>query len=292
MRSLLSPELMRVLDRLSLGAPQDASGAHKGEYRSQSRGTSLEFSDYREYEPGDDYRYIDWNIYSRLDRLFVKVFTEERNRRLLLLVDCSDSMRIGDPPKELYARQLAAALGYVALRRGDEVRQADVSTRLDWRTPWWRGRHRLPAFLRRLAQGETGGPTDLVSALHTLGAEPSSRGRIAVLISDLFDRNWDAALSTLSRWRGTSVLVHLLAPVDWLFHQRGELELRDTESGERLVVSVDDEAARLYAEAARDWMQEVRDRCHRLGITCYQLDTSYPLRQLHVTTFREGGLLH
>lgn len=291
MAPLLPPELMHALDRLSLGAPKDASGAYKGEYRSQSRGTSLEFSDYREYEPGDDYRYIDWNIYSRLDRLYVKIFNEERNRGLLLLLDRSDSMRMGDPPKELYARQLAAALGYVALRRGDELRQAEVSTRLEWRAPWWRGRHRLHPFMRRLAQLKTGGATQLSSALSMLGAERSTRGRVLVLISDLFDRDWEAALGVFARWRGTKVLVHLLAPFDWHVHERGELELRDVENGDRLVVTVDDEAARTYARVAKEWMRKVRERCSRLGITCYQLDTTYPLHRLLLSTFREGGLL-
>lgn len=291
MPSLLSPELVRALSRLRLFASSAVQGYHRGESRSLSRGTSVEFSDYREYEPGDDYRYIDWNIYARLDRLFVKVFTEERNRSLLLLRDVTDSMRLGDPPKELYARQLAAALGYVALWRGDEVRHAEVSTRLEWRSAWWRGRHRIHLLMEQLDRGSTRGRTGLREALRALSGERQGQGRVAVLISDLLDPGWESALAALARWRGSSVLVHLLAPSDWEPAERGELELIDAETGERLVVSVDDEAAGTYASVARAWMQEVRERCAQLGIACYQLDTSYPLEQLLLSNFREGGLL-
>lgn len=291
MPSLLSPELVRALSRLRLRAPTAVQGYHKGESRSLSRGSSVEFSDYREYEPGDDYRYIDWNIYARLDRLFVKVFTEERNRSLLLLRDTTDSMRLGDPPKELYARRLAAALGYVALWRGDEVKHAQVSTRLEWRSSWWRGRHRIRPLMEQLEQGGTQGLTSLRDALKSLSSERQGQGRVAVLISDLLDPHWESALSTLARWRGSAVLVHLLAPSDWEPAERGELELIDAETGRRLVVSVDDEAAGMYASVARSWMQEVRERCAQLGIACYQLDTSYPLEQLLLFNFREGGLL-
>lgn len=291
MSTLLSPELIRALSRLSLRAPTAVQGYHRGESRSLSRGSSVEFSDYREYEPGDDYRYIDWNIYTRLDRLFVKVFTEERNRSLLLLRDTSASMQIGDPPKELYARQLAAALGYVALWRGDEVKHAEVTTQLTWRSSWWRGRHRVRLLMDQLEREQTGGPTRLKDALRPLSMERQGRGRVAVLISDLLDSDWESALATLSRWRGSAVLVHLLAPADWNPPERGELELVDAESGHRLVVSVDDEAAGIFSDVARGWMQDVRDCCNRLGIACYQLDTSYPLEQLLISNFREGGLL-
>lgn len=291
MSSLLSPELVRALSRLRLRAPTAVQTFHQGESRSLSPGSSVEFSDYREYEPGDDYRYIDWNIYARLDRLFVKIFTEERNRSLLLLRDTSESMAIGDPPKELYARQLAAALGYVALWRGDEVRHAEVTTKLRWRSSWWRGRHRVRLLMEQLGGSVTHGETALGDALKALAPERQGQGRIAVLISDLLDPHWENALATLSRWRGSSVLVHLLAPSDWNPAERGELELVDAESGRRLVVSVDDEAAGIYTGVARRWMHEVRERCAQLGITCFQVDTSFPLEQLLLSNFREGGLL-
>lgn len=291
MASLLHPEFIRALSRLSLRAPTAVQGHHRGESRSLNRGSSVEFRDYREYEPGDDYRYIDWNIYTRLDRLFVKVFTEERNRGLVVLLDTSESMQIGEPPKELYARRLAAALGYIALWRGDEVKQAAVTTALNWQSPWWRGRHRIRTLLEQLGKMQSGGPTHLERALRTLSLERQGRGRIAVLVSDLLDPGWETALATLARWRGSAVLVHVLAPADWDPKERGQLELVDSESAQRLVVSVDDEAAQIYAREARRWMRDVRERCAKLGIACYQVDTSFPLEQLLLSNFREGGLL-
>ena len=290
MPPLLSPELIRALSRLRLDAPVKTAGAHAGENRSQAPGSSVEFHDYREYEPGDDYRHIDWNIYSRLDRLFVKVFTEERNRRLVLLIDHSSSMRVGDPPKVEYARQVAAALGYVALRRGDHVRQAELSTRLSWRTPWLRGRHRLLPLFHTLARTEARGRTALASALRGLSSKDVHHA-VAVLISDLLDPSWEEALAALSRLRATPVLVHLLAPEDWAPSSRGALELVDAETGDRLAVTLDEAAARAFIDTAQRWLLQVRERCAKLGIACYQLDTSYPLDALLLKAFREGGLL-
>lgn len=288
--TLLSPELIRALSRLRLDAPLRATATYKGESRSRSRGTSVEFQDYREYEPGDDYRHIDWSIYNRLDRLFVKVFTEERNRSLVVLVDTSASMRIGAPSKETYARQLAAALSYVALWRGDEARYAEVTTRIAWRTPWMRGRHRLRQLFAGLGNSASSGTTGLSEALRTLSRK-EGQSRIAVLISDLLDASWEEALAALGRFSGSPVLVHVLAPEDWAPQDRGALELIDTETGERHAVRLDDEAAHVYTGIAREWMRGVRERCSRLGIACYQLDTSYPLEELLLTSFREGGLL-
>ena len=290
MSSLLSPELIRILSRLRLDAPPRTTGSYKGESRSSSRGASVEFQDYREYEPGDDYRHIDWSIYNRLDRLFVKMFAEERNRGLLLLLDASASMQLGSPSKADYARRLAAALGYVALWRGDEVRQAEVTTRLSWRTPWLRGRQRLRPFLGQLEETATRGLTALADALRTLPPR-QGQGRVIVLISDLLDPSWEAALTALSRSRGTPVLLHLLAPEDWAPLDRGAFELVDAETGERLAVTLDDEAVRVYMETVQRWMQEVRERCSKLGIACYQLDTSYSLEELLLADLREGGLL-
>src|ERR1700755_2245291 len=119
---LLSPELLAQLERLELVSRKIFRGRIKGERRSLRKGQSVEFADFRPYVPGDDLRFVDWNTYARLDRLFLKLFLEEEDLHFYTLIDASRSMQFGTPTKFDYARQLAAALGYIALVRGDRVR--------------------------------------------------------------------------------------------------------------------------------------------------------------------------
>src|SRR5271165_1680705 len=118
---LLTPELLRRLEQFQLLAARRAKSSAKGERRSRARGQSVEFADYRSYVAGDDFRYLDWNLYGRLDRLFLKLYEEERELPVRIFLDASESMTFGTPPKFDFARQVAAALGYVALCGFDRV---------------------------------------------------------------------------------------------------------------------------------------------------------------------------
>src|SRR5512138_364268 len=119
--SLLSPELLRQLEQYQLLAARRAKTAAKGERRSRARGQSVEFADYRNYVHGDDFRYLDWNLYGRLERLFLKLYEEERELPVKIFLDASESMNFGDPRKFDFCRQVAAAVGYVALCGFDRV---------------------------------------------------------------------------------------------------------------------------------------------------------------------------
>src|SRR5947207_10718696 len=121
MSSLLTPELLRRLEQFQLLAQRRAKSSLKGERRSKARGQSVEFADYRNYVAGDDFRYLDWNLYGRLDRLFLKLYEEERELLVTIFLDASESMTFGEPRKFDFARQIAAALGYVALCGFDRV---------------------------------------------------------------------------------------------------------------------------------------------------------------------------
>src|ERR1700751_801177 len=119
--SLLTPELLRRLEQFQLLAARRAKSAPRGERRSRARGQSVEFADYRSYVPGDDFRYLDWNLYGRLERLFLKLYEEERELPIRIFLDASESMAFGEPRKFDFARQVAAAMGYVALCGFDRV---------------------------------------------------------------------------------------------------------------------------------------------------------------------------
>src|SRR6516162_6522012 len=118
---LLTPELLRRLEQFQLLAARRAKSSAKGERRSRARGQSVEFADYRTYVHGDDFRYLDWNLYGRLERLFLKLYEEERELPVRIFLDASESMTFGTPRKFDFARQVAAAVGYVALCGFDRV---------------------------------------------------------------------------------------------------------------------------------------------------------------------------
>ena len=120
--SLLSPQLLQQLERLELVSRKVFRGRLKGERRSRRKGQSVEFADFRNYVPGDDLRFIDWNLYARLDRLFLKLFLEEEDLHFYALVDVSTSMEFGSPSKLHFAKQLAASLGFIGLCRADRVK--------------------------------------------------------------------------------------------------------------------------------------------------------------------------
>src|SRR5882672_2384298 len=119
--ALLTPELLRRLEQFQLLAARRAKSSAKGERRSRARGQSVEFADYRSYVHGDDFRYLDWNLYGRLDKLFLKLYEEERELPVRIFLDASESMTFGEPRKFDFARQVAAAIGYVALCGFDRV---------------------------------------------------------------------------------------------------------------------------------------------------------------------------
>src|SRR5210317_166070 len=138
---LLSPELLAKLERMELVSRKIFRGRMKGERRSKRKGQSVEFADFRNYVQGDDLRFIDWNLYARLDKLFLKLFLEEEDLHFYTLIDASSSMDFGDPNKLFYARQLAAALGFVGLCRADRVKIETLGTTHRRPGPVLRGRH-------------------------------------------------------------------------------------------------------------------------------------------------------
>src|ERR1700679_575648 len=140
---LLTPQFMARLDQLDVMSRKLLTGKMKGERRSKRRGQSVEFADYRNYVIGDDLRFIDWNIYARLDRLFLKLFLEEEDLSLYVLVDVSKSCDFGEPNKAQYVKQVAAALGYVGLVNYNRVHIVAVADGVGAETGALRARRRV-----------------------------------------------------------------------------------------------------------------------------------------------------
>jgi len=289
---LLDPAFLQRLEALSLVSRRRVRGRQRGERRSLVRGRGIEFDDYRAYEPGDDYRYIDWNIASRLDRFFVKLFSEEEDLDVRLLVDSSRSMAAGAPvSKLLLAKRLAAAIGYIGLVNLDRVEVGVFSSAPGPRLTRLRGRGRAFDLLRFLDGIAAGGETDLGLALRrTLDASP--RRGLLVVISDLLDpHGYEDGLLRARHYRVQMFVIHVLADDELAPRLSGELRLVDAETGRAVEVTVDADALRAYAAARDAYLDGVQRFCFRYGIDYLRTTTSVPADDLVLRYLRQGGLV-
>lgn len=288
---LLDETFLRRLERLNLLARRATRTGVVGEHRSHRRAASLEFADYRHYVVGDDLRRIDWNVYGRLDNLFLKLTEAKEDIALHLLLDCSQSMNWGQPRKLLYARQLVAALGYLALSRFDAITVATFSDGLHERFPLTRGKGQALALLSFLNDVQVGGTTDLDAAMATYCAG-TLRGGVAVVVSDLLTPGGqEAGVQRLLRAGLEVTVVHLLHAHELHPELSGELELLDVETGEIVEITVGQEAIRSYEERVAAWCRSLKESFAAHGVTYVQVDTSIPLESLVLQHLRQRRLV-
>src|SRR5919201_1409704 len=186
-KPLLEPQFLARLEQLELVSRKIFLGRMKGERRSKRKGQSVEFADYRNYVIGDDLRFLDWNLYARLDRLFIRLFMEEEDLHFSILIDNSLSMDFGSPSKLRYAKQVAAALGFIGLANMDRVVIEAFNDRLVQSMPVARGRRSLWRMMDFVQKIEPAGPSDLKKALRSFSLKCSGKG-IVILLSDLMDK--------------------------------------------------------------------------------------------------------
>jgi uncharacterized protein (DUF58 family) len=247
---------LRQLERLMLVTRKAVHGGMKGVRRSVKRGQSVEFTDYRDYSLGDDLRSLDWNLYARLERLFIKLFIEEEDVNVHILLDGSASMDGGVPDKLLFGKRAAAALAYVGLASYDRVSMAVLQGRAARRFSPVRGTGQIFRVLADLSAVKPhNGPTDLASAARHYAAQITQRGPL-ILISDLFDENAERAISELAGTRCDVAILHTLSSDELDPPLEGDLRLVDRETGNGVnitadVVTLDAYRARLSAWQAR-----------------------------------------
>jgi len=285
-QEFFSSEFLAQLERLSLLSRRVFRGRVKGERRSPRRGSSVEFFDYRAYGVGDDLRYVDWNIYARLDRLHVKLFVDEEDLCLHLLVDASASMDFGAPTKLAYAARLAAALGFVGLVNLERVGVGILRERVAEGWPPTRGRGQVPALLDFLAAVRPGGPTGLSGGLANYAMRAREPG-LAVVISDLLDpAGFEAGVRALLERRFDVHLVHVLAPEELDPDLSGDLRLLDSETGEARDLSVDGEAIRGYRERLRTFLERVEAFCRTTEIGYHRVTSDTPVEEFVLSQLR------
>jgi uncharacterized protein (DUF58 family) len=294
--ALLTPAFIRQLERLDVLSRKVLAGKLQGERRSKKRGRSVEFADYRPYVEGDDLRFIDWNLFARLDRLFLRLFMEEEDLALNVLVDVSASMDYGEPGKLRYARQLAAALGYIGLTHYNRVTLASFADTVTGQLPNLRGRRPVPQmldFLEKL-QAQTGVAGDLPAACKRFVLQHRARG-IVVIISDFLEKgDLSEALRYFAGDRFDVYAIQVLAPqeIDPAAGQIiGDLRLRDVEDNDIAEVTVTAALLNRYKANLEAWCHHVRDQCLKRGIAHMISDTSVPFETLVLRYLRERGLV-
>src|SRR5688572_19707445 len=229
---LLDQQLLARITRLDIATRKLLQGRQKGEKRSKKRGRSVEFADHRPYAAGDDLRFLDWNVYARLDRLMIKLFLEEEDQHVYVLVDASASMDYGRPNKLRYALRAAAALGYIGLVNMNRVGVGVFSSQLDRTLRPERGRRNLRKLLKFLEDTRPGGRTDLGAACKRFALEHPRRG-VMVIISDFLDRHgYEDAVRYFIARRMDVFCLQVLAPQELEPPLAGDLKLTDVEDGE------------------------------------------------------------
>lgn len=290
-KPLLPPELLAQLERMELVSRKIFRGRMKGERRSKRKGQSVEFADYRNYVAGDDLRFIDWNLYARLDKLFLKLFLEEEDLHFYSLIDVSPSMTFGDPTKLYYAKQLAGALGYIGLCRSDRVKIEPIGSRQALSAPVLRGRGSLWRMVDYLESIESDATSTLEAGLKSFALRNSGKG-ILVLITDLMEKSgYESALRYLVAQNLDVYVIHLLSQAEIDPDMTGDLKLVDSEDGDIAEISVSQRMLDKYKSTLAQFISGARDFCAKRNIVYMMTSTDRPVDRLVSRYLRQRGLV-
>ena len=288
---LLSPELLAQLERLELVSRKIFRGRIKGERRSLRKGQSVEFADFRGYVPGDDLRFVDWNTYARLDKLFLKLFLEEEDLHFYALIDASESMNFGTPTKFEFAKRLAAALGFIGLIRSDRVKIETLGQPASQPGLTLRGRQSVWRLLDHLDGIQSGQTLSLSAGINNFCVRNSGRG-IVVLISDLLDKNgYEEGLRYLMAQRMDPYIVHVLSAEEVDPEIKGDLRLIDCEDANETEISVSVPLLKRYKQTLAAFVSGVQEYCTRRGMGYLLARSNQSVDQLVTGYLRERGLI-
>ncbi|MCC9603470.1 DUF58 domain-containing protein [Stieleria sp. JC731] len=287
---LLSPQLLAKLERLELVSRKVFRGRMKGERRSKRKGQSVEFADFRNYVPGDDLRLIDWNLYARLDQLFLKLYQEEEDLHVYALVDCSESMNFGSPTKLHVAKQMAAALGYIGLCRADRV-SVQAMGEQGRRAPVLRGRTGLWQMLQYLESIDSGDNVSLLEGVRDFSLRNSGTG-VVVLLTDLMDKNgFESALRLLIGRRMDVYIMHVLSPEEIDPPIRGDRRLIDIEDGDQTEITVNAYVLERYKQTLQSFLSSIKTFCARRSIAYIPVRTDQAVDDVMTKYLRQRGVV-
>ena len=285
---------LRKLEALTIVAKKTRDGDGRAERRSRRVGPGIEFADHRDYAPGDDVRALDWNLYARLDRPYVRLREEDEDLTVALFVDGSASMGLGTPPKLELALRIAAALAYIGLASLDRVGVSLIGDGVRETLPPMRGKGSAARVLGLLGQADARGRTNLAAAVRdALASGSAPRRGLAVVISDLYDpAGWRPALDRLRAARHEVVVVQITATDEALSALiDGEAVLEDAETTEICEVELTPATRRAYADRHALLLREVAGTCRERAIPCFQIPSDTPFEDAVLRLLRAGNVL-
>jgi len=289
--ALLDPLFLHKLEQLELVSKKIFVGRMKGERKSKRRGSSVEFADHRNYSVGDDLRHIDWNVYGRLDKLFLKLFLEEEDLHFYTMLDTSLSMDFGEPTKLHYGKQVAAALAFIGLVNHDRVVLDTFGSNLDVGLSSVRGRsqmHRVVGYLDKLGAS---GASDLTAAVKSFAIKHAGKG-VVVLISDFLDkRGYEPALRYLLARNMDIYVIHVLSQEEVEPELVGDLRLVDAEDDDEAEITVSAPLIARYKANLNAFVGGMKEWCTQRGITYIFTTNHNPFDKLILNYLRERGLV-
>ena len=284
-------DFLRRLEYLDVVARKILAGRIHAERISARRGASVEFQDYRNYSVGDDLRYLDWNIFGRLEQLFLKLYKEEENLRLTVLLDQSESMAFGSPDKFAYAQQVAAALAYIGMSNLDDASVRAFGPDLGTAVERLRGKARVKQLFAFLSELGHAGETDMRRCFRRFVTLQPRRG-VVIVISDLYDREGVLpALRYLRSRRNEIFVIHVMDQGEVDPQLRGDLRLVDSETQAYRDITVTDTLRARYREAFEKHARSVESFCMSSEIGYVRALTQVPFDDLVLRILKRGGLV-
>jgi uncharacterized protein (DUF58 family) len=288
---LLDAKFMARLDSLDVLSRKILQGKLQGERRSKRRGQSVEFADHRPYVAGDDLRFVDWNIYGRLDQLFLKLFLEEQDLTVHVAIDASASMGFGEPSKEVFTKKLAAALAYISLVNNNRVTISPFSEGLRTQLANMRGRNYLQQMAELLLTLEADGPSSFDSACRQIVAGRIGTGIMIVLSDFFFKAGFDAGLRRLMARQYDLYVIQILSPQELSPDISGDLKLIDIEDADTAEITVSGALLKYYKRNLKAYCNELKDFCTRRGATYVLVNSGDSVESLVLNYLRRIRLL-
>lgn len=288
---LLDPDFMSRLDSLDVLSRKILQGKLQGERRSKRRGQSVEFADHRPYVAGDDLRFVDWNIYARLEQLFLKLFLEEQDLTVHIVADASASMSMGEPSKELFIKKLTAALGYVSLVNNNRVTISFFADGVKGQLANMRGRNYLHKMAEYLLTSDCDGLSHFDSACRQLAAGRIGTGVMIVLSDFLFKEGYDSGLRRLIGRQYDLYVIQVLSAQELSPDFTGELKLIDIEDADAAEITVSAALSKYYKRNLTAYCNELKDFCTRRGVVYVLANSADSVESLVLNYLRRIRLL-
>ena len=285
--SFTAPTFIRRLDTLYLLVRKILNGSLQADRKSHQKGTGITFADYAEYNYGDDYRAIDWRVYARTEELFIKLFEMEEDATIYILLDTSHSMQ----SKLLPAKQLAAALGYIALNSMDRLITYSMADKIKPIHDPSRGKSAVLPFLKSLEATQTfGGDTQFTTCLKSLRARHSKKGMVLVISDFLYPNGFDEGLRLLQGLKHDVFCLQIHDPADLDCDWKGDVLLECVETKKTNKVTITKKEAGAYKKAIEEWNQDLKKSCLKRGIGLLQTTSLDDFEDTVSTIIRKGGL--